>query len=865
MERINVKKIAALAAGTLMLGASVAFADVVYSSTQLVQQNGQPVVKVAVGQYAAASDGVVAANIAAAIANNAYKSSTLTASPAGHATCAAGNATGGAGTCAISNEKAILEVTVPGVSVGAHEFSTLIGDYVDKKLQNRNNAGAADVYACTTSEVTDDANPYANGLNACFDPGTDELYRIGGDVFSPFAEATLSDTQTGDSYTETQAFWVSGTTDFSTTDNEVVGELKEFTYSAKFVQDNYGIPICTDPASGTTDYGTCANTATERTANHRLKIKFLGEDWIISAMNAPTTTTTNANEVGTGGSITLAKEAAYGIINVGDVLTSGDIKVRLVDISVATGATNVHPAIVDIIDAATGTVISQDQINSGDTLKKTIGGKTYRIHVYQTAPGFTLAAKWAEMALYSEEFDLTDGDTVDDDKNQDFNVVLGWKNRGASVSATNDNGDFDHLRTIVLYRDSFTEDKLAKGDSTLFLEDPATYTLEFNGLDLATSDYDKLSGAITEKTFRTDSTNTSYKCDDAWVVEMKTGEDFTTTGATGNTAYLVLDNKTAGFNCPDGAVFVKNDNYYVSAGNTHTTPGTPLDLEYTTAGSIGSWAAGGLLSFDFNASGNDEYDIYLVEDAGEAGGVADVSDLFAFDVQKETGDWTFQPTAGTTPIWCAADKVLYGAAGPLYTNGCKDEDDSFISERGTVFEDESATKFDMSVATKIGKAQYTLKTGTSETSADTTTVTLGEGESTTIGDVTVKVKEITETVGACTAAGGEVACTLNEAGVSAVIMPNNAPSVEVSEPFKLTSSMVMLDKDAAGVAGTIITVGGPMVNTVTADAIAGTDVTIDTTNNVVVKALGNRIVVAGYTAADTVTAGDLFIAGIKRQ
>ena len=66
-----------------MLGASVAIADVVYGNTQLVDQNGQPVVKVIVGSTAAASDGVVAANIASKIANEAYKTSTLTATTAG--------------------------------------------------------------------------------------------------------------------------------------------------------------------------------------------------------------------------------------------------------------------------------------------------------------------------------------------------------------------------------------------------------------------------------------------------------------------------------------------------------------------------------------------------------------------------------------------------------------------------------------------------------------------------------------------------------------------------------------------------------------------------------------------------------------
>ena len=71
MRGINVRKIAAIA-GALTLGLSaVAVADVLYGNTQLVDQNGQPTVKIYVGSKAAISDGIAAANIAAKIANEA--------------------------------------------------------------------------------------------------------------------------------------------------------------------------------------------------------------------------------------------------------------------------------------------------------------------------------------------------------------------------------------------------------------------------------------------------------------------------------------------------------------------------------------------------------------------------------------------------------------------------------------------------------------------------------------------------------------------------------------------------------------------------------------------------------------------------
>ncbi len=94
-----------------------------------------------------------------------------------------------------------------------------------------------------------------------------------------------------------------------------------------------------------------------------------------------------------------------------------------------------------------GAVVAQFQVNPGDTHKETVGGVEYKIHVYQTSPGFTLNAKWAEMAVYSEELTLTDGEQIDEDANQDWYVTLGWKNKGTAPGDT----QADHLRTILLY------------------------------------------------------------------------------------------------------------------------------------------------------------------------------------------------------------------------------------------------------------------------------------------------------------------------------------------------------------------------------------------------------------------------------
>ncbi|NYZ60511.1 S-layer protein, partial [Candidatus Micrarchaeota archaeon] len=107
MKGINLKKIGAIVAGSAILASSVAFAGLVYQNTPLVDANGQPVVKIVVGERAAASDGVAAAYIASKIANEAYKSSTLTAEVVGDGTCTGAS---GTGTCSVvaGSEKATL-------------------------------------------------------------------------------------------------------------------------------------------------------------------------------------------------------------------------------------------------------------------------------------------------------------------------------------------------------------------------------------------------------------------------------------------------------------------------------------------------------------------------------------------------------------------------------------------------------------------------------------------------------------------------------------------------------------------------------------------------------------------------------------
>ncbi|MCX8195165.1 MAG: hypothetical protein N3G22_03615, partial [Candidatus Micrarchaeota archaeon] len=188
------------------------------------------------------------------------------------------------------------------------------------------------------------------------------------------------------------------------------------------------------------------------------------------------------------------------------------------------------------------------------------------------------------------------------------------------------------------------------------------------------------------------------------------------------------------------------------------------------------------------------------------------------------------------------------------------------TERGTKITSIGTNEATLKVAKKIGMPTFQFAYADTSISTGAETYTLGVGESKVFGGVTVKVKAIDATAGSCSVVGpgGTPACTVDTTGLTAVIRPNNAPSVEVSEPFKLQSKLVYKDTDGVS-AGVAILVGGPEVNTLTKEALQATPINFNV-DTVVVKEIGNsKIVVAGKTAEDTLTAADQFIAGIRRQ
>jgi len=523
VRSMNVKKIAALAAGAALVAAGVAAAGAItYSNTPIISASGVPQVKVVVGQNAAASDGVVAANIAAMVGNLAWRSQAVTASVSGTSGvgCTVTGGGGGAGTCSISNEKVWLNVTLPGVVSGAVEFRTLINDWVDKKLENRNESSDDDKYF-----QSNDASPLEF---------SQAVKKFTASDFPALATGSITDTYANVGYTEEQTLWVRAKTKYDDALKKIIGYEPDLAYQIKFTHDQYGIPVAVcNPIDGAifpdysnvtlnrtspaiyqwrvTDETDRACATTDRTDRHRVQVKFLGEDYIISEMNPPV-----PNETGTamtcvlagtgddsngscqGGSIKLAKESAYGIIHVGENLSTGSYYVKLADITTPAHLGFVTYASIEIYDM-NNNLLKEDQIEEGQPYTWTApDGSKIRIRNYKNNPGYYAYAKWAEMAIYSKEFELRNNEAISDDCTN-WKVFLTWKNKDPSKGSLFP----DSLKTILLRNEGNNADKkMVEGDTQNIICSPVVWQLQYNGLTCADpGDYDALGLSIISRTF----------------------------------------------------------------------------------------------------------------------------------------------------------------------------------------------------------------------------------------------------------------------------------------------------------------------------------------------------------------------------
>ncbi|MBI3587863.1 hypothetical protein HY095_01575, partial [Candidatus Micrarchaeota archaeon] len=187
------------------------------------------------------------------------------------------------------------------------------------------------------------------------------------------------------------------------------------------------------------------------------------------------------------------------------------------------------------------------------------------------------------------------------------------------------------------------------------------------------------------------------------------------------------------------------------------------------------------------------------------------------------------------------------AAGYPSTGGTSYEK-GFISPGGLALKDLTLTSAIINYPKKLVHARYQFgapsTVNVTTTGATVTERTMAEGEEFALGGgYKVKVSSITATVSCTGGAAGVAACTPNKAAVVT--------------PLSATDHLVVLDSDA-GSTGQLVVVGGPLVNSVAADTPGVADVT-NTPGSSVIKVIGSKVVVAGYTAQDTTDAANALV------
>jgi len=924
VKSINVKRIAALAGALLIAGAGVAAATLTFGNTMLVDETGAPRVNVVVGENAAASDGVAAARIAATIASSAYQTKTYTPVVTG-GTCGTGEEAG-EGSCSVLDEWVILKFTAPGLT-GAYEFEANIHDYLDRQLMNRINdeAGGDDEYEYADGDLTwDDANPYTDGAGAFVGDGVDEqaTLRVDGIGFTPFADYTVSYPASAEkTFTEKQALWIVGDTKYDTSEDDLVADIDFITYGVMFYGSDYGIPTCAKDDDGDDNWADCVDGAgdwdNDWTGEKRVKVKFLGDEWIITDIDP--------DDCGPGGlddedmrescgKVTLAKEADRRIMQLGDVIgLSAGYELKLTDIGVAETEDNAHAALFDIIDSTTGEVIDDEdadvkKIFPGDTEEWEIPGTddTVRVHVYVTTYGYELFQRWAEVAVYAEEWELNNNDEVENDNaNDEWTSVLIWKNKDASAAED----DADSLRSILFYTEEYNNDdiELEKGDSVPVIYEPDTqvYTLAYNGLDLTSDDYEELEFSydddldISVNKF----CDAHAKVEGARAILIQSGDgshklfDPTVPGTYGTTSgntpktykiYVLIDQTTAAITDAElvdineensgrlGEIYIWNEAgdgcYEFAAPDAGDTGAATLTIEYDTAGRADGEIEVVLDDFTLDANGTvtgdlDDLQFTITENAGDIDTTESTDGIhFHYDIVNDRGfdlntngedDDEFEYTAvndGAGNIAALAEHLDGEHFEPK---------DLRYTDRGSMpidFEDEHV-KFD--IAKKVGLMQFSFSTTEEAAEPDSRNETLREGESTVVGGVTVEVKEIGETLSTCTVgAGGDTGCVFNNDAV-ATINGEATLSVNEANPAAVNpSSLIMLDSETSGT-GSVVSVGGPSVNTVTQQLLTG--VTYDFSQSAVIMEVEGTgsIVVAGKEKEDTLNAAMDFIAQLS--
>ena len=493
MKRLNAKKIAAVVSGAALLGFGLAFASpIIYQSVPIINNAGQPVVQVVVGHAAAPSDGVAAGNIAAAIGNLAYTSTTKTvpvnatqASSMLHVT-----ASGSSAGYTLKNQQVWLNESSSFTISGAYSFTALIGSVLNRgvKLGSPQYTKALQTSASSYAYTNPGIGNYNTQASPQDSPYTDVGYiplpntisastNGGGVSFTTFANSgdnilrvtssnlpSLLNNYGGNG--ESEALWVTG---FPVYDQQSSVDSLALLDANGAYQISFNKPI--------------QNRTSSNTVNNA-PIKLLGQNWTIIHYTTPATTVSSSSQAKAGGKIQLASSLTnLTTLYVGDNLTSGPFKLELTGLG-NTNQNGVSQASINIYYQNSTTPVNTSVVNQGSLSHFNVSGHQVYVKVNSTFVGGSFSyQKWAKVQIYSNVYSITSGKSFNTTNDPNWYTELEWTNSSGS-------GKTNALQSIILYGTTSLSSTLLPGQNFNFITNPSTYKLQFVGSTLGTANYD---------------------------------------------------------------------------------------------------------------------------------------------------------------------------------------------------------------------------------------------------------------------------------------------------------------------------------------------------------------------------------------
>ena len=867
MKSINVKKIAAAAAGAAMLGAAAVGAVTVDSGASGFQwfSNGSPNVVLVVGSRAAPSDAVAAANVAAMIGNLAYTSGAAVEITGSDLLTCTGGSSGTATTT--------LTVNTPGVNPAlAFQIKSYVEDHMDDQADN--------VRSVSTVLMTTFSASSATNVTVSGNPNS--VTKDDTNVLSMPNSGAISNPK-GLSIKEEQKVYLSGKTTYDTSDDRLEAQNLRTAYEASFSDP---IPLCLDT---TKSQATCAQS--DLVTKNRIKISFLGDTWVLvpSSSGSATWSVNSANAIT---AVAMGKEVDYKSFMVaGDSTTLADgKKVVLSDITGIGTGTQTQTRVTFQIYDANGGLLDQTTLYPLETYDK----NGVVVFVWDVVGGALGGTNYAEVSLFGSRLVL-----------EDALKVSGQGDWVAEIQTQNVSTS-EGLSKIVLM-DTTSIYNLGPGDSVQMIKNIPGLTLKFNGIDLVDTDYDTLQFTNQKNASISIASGRTLSGDFMQISSGKSNAFYqagrSDTSGVSNVYVLTSPISTASdnaFSYLSGTVFYSNTSgVYTTTGNSSyaytSSPSLAVLLntlvfyysasETSTISFVDDWNMtntsglipdGGVNVYStsgLNVSNTNTFIIAVPEgsedsDTGATVGTTSTSQPywnFLYDQSLRQFVSTMgSSTIGTNPFGYEANNAadatgdgVYGliqgnVSAPAHANA----EANYISYRGTKAKGFGQDSVSLSYAKKIGHGAFLLSKAGSTGGADNKVTKDFKAGETALDDSGYKV-----TVDAISGAGagGSVGGTDN---LKVTANGVEVSSVDAIVPLDTSSApMVVLDTNPlASGASSVITFGGQMVNSVSASALAGAELTAGQT---VVKVVGSKIVVAGYDAAGTTEAANSLIAWLS--